>query len=76
MKTFYYRQPQLARRYAMSVRSLQRARQEGRIPAPDLYLGQFPLWSNETIETFECLSAKRVLKTSPDGDNPGEMKSA
>jgi hypothetical protein len=68
MKTFYYRQPHLAKRYAMSVRSLQRARQEGRIPAPDLYLGQFPLWSDETIESFERSSAKQALsaKTSPE----------
>ena len=49
MKTFYYRQPQLAKRYAMSVRSFQRARQEGRVPAPDLFLGQFPLSSGEAI---------------------------
>jgi len=78
MKTSYFRQPQLAKRYAMSVRSFQRARQDGRVPAPDLYLGQFPLWSNETIEAFECSSAKRVLspKTSPESDNLGEMKSA
>jgi hypothetical protein len=81
MKTFYYRQPQLAKRYAMSVRSFQRARQEGRVPAPDLYLGQFPLWSNETIESFERSSAKRAFspRTSPessDSDNLGERNSA
>jgi hypothetical protein len=70
MKTFYFRQPQLAARYAMSVRSFLRARQEGRVPAPDLFLGQFPLWSNETIENFEFSSAKRALspKISPESD--------
>jgi hypothetical protein len=56
------------------------ARQEGRVPAPDLFLGQFPLWSNETIESFERSSAKRALspKTSPESsdDNLGERNSA
>jgi hypothetical protein len=68
VKTHYLRQPQLAKRYAMSVRSFARARQEGRVPPPDLYLGQFPLWSNETIEKFERSSAKRVI-ASPKTEN-------
>jgi hypothetical protein len=58
-KTFL-RQPQLAKRYATSVRTIQRMRAEGRLPKPDLYLGPFPLWSDETLESFEREAVLRV----------------
>jgi|SRR6516162_5195137 len=63
MKT-YLRQPQLAKRWSMSVRGVQRARREGTIPAPDFYMGQNPMWSDQTIEAFERASVKRATANS------------
>jgi hypothetical protein len=69
---FYYRQPKLARRYDMSVRAFQRARQEGKIPPPDMYMGQNPMWSDETIAAFERASAKRAISpTSGSSESDG-----
>jgi hypothetical protein len=59
MKT-YLRQPQLAKRYGTTLRTIQRMRQDGRLPQPDLYLGPYPLWSNETIESSERAAALRA----------------
>jgi len=76
MKVFL-RQPQLAERWAMSVRSVLRARRAGRIPEPDFYLGQFPLWSVERIETFERWSAKRAtLPTSASSESDDNLGAA
>jgi hypothetical protein len=63
MKT-YLRQPQLAKRYAMSVRGFQLAGQEGRIPPPDFYLGQNPMWSVDRIEEFERRSTRRAISST------------
>jgi hypothetical protein len=54
------RQPQLAKRYATSIRSIQRYRQRGQIPPPDFWLGPFPLWWLETIEAAERAAALRA----------------
>jgi hypothetical protein len=47
------RQTGLAARYDITVRSIQRMRQDGRLPAPDFWLGAFPMWWEETIERNE-----------------------
>jgi hypothetical protein len=59
MKT-YLRQPQLAKRYGTSLRTIQRMKRDGRLPSPDFYMGPFPMWSEETIEANERAAALRV----------------
>jgi hypothetical protein len=56
----YLRQPQLAKRYSTTIRTIQRMRDDGRIPPPDLYLGLYPLWTEETIEANERAAALRA----------------
>jgi hypothetical protein len=76
----YLRQAQLAKRWSMSVRGIQRARQERKIPQPDFYLGQNPLWDEEgTIEPFERANVKRVAannQPSPESETGDSMNSA
>jgi hypothetical protein len=60
MKT-YYRQAAVARRYGVKPRTILRMRREGRLPPPDFFLGPYPLWSDETLTTFET-----SLKPSPE----------
>ena len=64
MTKTYIRQPKLARRWETSVRNIQLLRQQGKVPPPDMYLGQNPLWDVEgTIEPFERASVvNHVLK--------------
>jgi hypothetical protein len=56
----FYRKRDLAERYSASTRTIDRMKIDGRLPPPDLFLGPFPLWSNETIEANERAAALRV----------------
>jgi hypothetical protein len=78
MKTFH-RQAALAKRYNVkTTRTIARMRKDGRIPPPDFFLGPYPMWSDETLETHEAaLSSKS--KPSPEiesGLSAGETNSA
>jgi hypothetical protein len=59
MKT-YLRQPQLAKRYDTTTRTIQRMRQEGRLPKPDMFIGPYPLWSEETLDAHDRAAALRA----------------
>lgn len=50
----YWGKPNLARRYGVSTRSIDRWRGDGKFPQPDLILpnGQ-PRWLDETVEAHE-----------------------
>jgi hypothetical protein len=74
MTKTYLRQPKLARRWDMSVRNLQLLRQKGLVPAPDMYMGQNPMWSDQTIEEFERASVKRAAATSQPSPAPESEK--
>jgi hypothetical protein len=67
-KTFH-RQPQLAKRYACDVRTIQRMRRDGRLPPPDLYI-PFPLWSDETLEANERSAALRAPPSKTISNEP------
>jgi len=71
MKTFL-RKLQLAKRYGVSERTIDRMRRQRRIPPPDLYAGRFPLWWDETIEGNERAAALRIPapKALPKESNP------
>jgi hypothetical protein len=56
----YLRQPQLAKRYATTIRTIQRMRQNGRIPAPDTFSGPHPLWATETLDASDRAAALRA----------------
>ena len=52
MKTFL-RKRQVAARYGVGVRTVERMRDDGRLPEPDFYSGRFPLWSDQLLEAHE-----------------------
>jgi hypothetical protein len=79
MTKTYFREPKLAARWDMTVRNLQLLRQKGLIPAPDMYMGQNPMWSDQTIEEFERASVKRAAansQPSSDSETGDSMNSA
>jgi hypothetical protein len=59
MKTFL-RKRQLAKRYGVSERTIDRMRSEGRLSQPDLYAGRYPLWGEETVEADERAAILRT----------------
>jgi predicted site-specific integrase-resolvase len=56
----YFRRYQLATRYKVDPRTIDRMREDGRLPPPDLRNGKMPLWSDETIERNERQAAMRA----------------
>ncbi len=51
--TIFISQTKLARRWGVSVRTLQRKRKDADFPKPDLYFGDIPHWRMERIIEFE-----------------------
>ena len=51
--TIFISQTKLARRWGVSVRTLQRKRKDADFPKPDLYFGDIPHWRIERIIEFE-----------------------
>jgi len=48
----FLRKSQLARRYSVHERTIDRMADDGRIPKP-IYRGKFPLWDESKLETYE-----------------------
>ena len=46
-------QTKLARRWGVSVRTLQRKRKDAGFPRPDLFFGDIPHWKMERVAAFE-----------------------
>jgi hypothetical protein len=60
----HLRKKQLAARYGYdSDRSIDRAVKDGRLPPPDMYVGRFPLWSEETLDAHDAKAARALLET-------------
>jgi hypothetical protein len=53
----YFRKWQLAARYGVTLRTVERMVADGRLPPPDLYLGKFPLWGDKSIIANEKRAA-------------------
>jgi len=49
----YLRKRQLAARYGVHVRTIDRMVDDGRLPRPDIFMGKLPMWSDETIAANE-----------------------
>ena len=60
MKTFY-RAYQLAKRYGVTPRTIDRMKNDGRLPPPDIYMPH-PMWSDESLEANE---RSATLRTPP-----------
>jgi transposase len=59
MKT-YFRKRQVAQRYGVGVRTVERMQGDGRLPPPDLILSRSPLWSDELLEAHERAAVLRA----------------
>lgn len=57
-------QTKLARRWGVSVRTLQRKRKTPDFPRPDLYFGDIPHWRMERIAEFERDLMRKALGES------------
>jgi hypothetical protein len=60
-EAIFISQTKLARRWGVSVRTLQRKRKEPRFPRPDLYFGDIPHWRMERIAEFEGTLMRKAL---------------
>ncbi len=59
----YFRKRQLAARYGVTTRTVDRMVDDGRLPRPDMYMGTLPMWSNESIEGNEHAAATRAVSS-------------
>jgi len=57
-------QTKLARRWGMTVRTVQRKRKQPGFPKPDLYFGDIPHWRAEHIAEFERDLMRKALGES------------
>jgi hypothetical protein len=69
----YLRKRQLAERYRVSERTIDRMRAQGRLSQPDLYAGRYPLWGEATIEADERAA---ILRTPAPKALPKESNAA
>jgi hypothetical protein len=53
----YLRKAQFAARYGITIRTLERMIDNGRLPKPDFFLGRLPVWSDEAIIANEKRAA-------------------
>jgi hypothetical protein len=61
----FFRKRQLAQRYGVTIRTLERMVGDGRLPAPDLRLGRLPMWSDEIITANERRAAAERHPSKP-----------
>jgi hypothetical protein len=52
----YLRKRAVAKRYDVDKRTVDRMKQDGRIPAP-VYFGRFPLWDEELLDASDRKAA-------------------
>jgi hypothetical protein len=60
--TKFLRKAAVAERYGLTIRSVERMVEDGRIPGPALYRGRCPLWSLEELEKDERAARTRLTK--------------
>ena len=54
MDKVFLKKKDLARRYGgVTIRTIERMWEEGRLPPPDIYNGPSPLWSETSLEKHE-----------------------
>jgi hypothetical protein len=69
----YFRKRQLATRYQVVTRTIDRMVRDGRLPPPDLFNGRAPLWSDTIIESNERRS---TLRASPKNETRAALEGA
>jgi hypothetical protein len=52
-----YRRRGLSQRYSVEERTVDRMVRDGRLPPPDFYLGNMPIWTGETLDEHDCAAA-------------------
>ena len=63
-EAIFISQTKLARRWGMTVRTIQRKRKTAGFPKPDLYFGEIPHWKMERIAEFERDLMRKALDES------------
>jgi predicted site-specific integrase-resolvase len=58
MPTKFYRKQQVAQRYAIDKRSVDRWARAGKLPAPT-YRGKIPLWREDELDKLDRAYAER-----------------
>ena len=58
MPKTYLRKKSVAARYGVDPRTVPRMVEDGRIPAPDLYNGRFPLWDEAALDANDREAAR------------------
>ena len=53
----YFRKRGVAERYGVHERSVDRMKDDGRLPPPDFYIGRFPLWGEDTLDESDRRAA-------------------
>ncbi len=61
----FWTMPMLSVRWNRTTRTLARWRRQGLIPAPDIYLGKQPAWTEETVLAVEAEMKRRAVERPP-----------
>jgi len=56
----YLRKGQVAERYGITTRSVDRMAEDGRLPAP-VHLGKFPLWDEARLDEHDRALAREAV---------------
>jgi len=68
----WYRKAQVAERYGVDVRTVERAVKDGRLPPPKYLLGQkFRYWDGDELDAHDDNLATRMPQRA--GDQPNEV---
>jgi hypothetical protein len=67
----YHRKSDLAKRWRVVPRTIDRRKKAGTIPPPNLRLGAYELWSDELIEEFEA--ANKPLASESEAAVPEQL---
>jgi predicted DNA-binding transcriptional regulator AlpA len=60
MENRFLRKNDVALRYGITVRSVERMTEDGRLPRP-VYRGRFPLWHESELDEFDRTLLQRAL---------------
>ena len=61
----YLRKTAVAERYSVDERTVDRMKNDGRLPPPDFYNGRFPMWGEDTLDASDRAAALLPRPTPP-----------
>lgn len=61
----FLRKRQVAQRYSITPRTVERMVEDGRLPQPDFYRGRLPFWGEDTLDESDRAAAAAYRTRKP-----------